>query len=125
MGYSLGDDKESFDIFDRTIAIHEKVCEELIKNNWVFDNKKYTFSKNNRNLKLEVSQDHITSLYVYSDTIDWERFTNRYGEFDCVHGDNNKIVGVDIYVCGTTDVKKLVNKLEHTLLLEKDLEFES
>ena len=124
MGYSLGDDKESFDIFDRTVEIHKKVCEELIKNNWTFDNKKFTFSKNNRNLKLEVSQDHITSLYVYSDTIDWERFADRYGEFDCVHGDNNKSVGIDIYVCDRTDVKKLVNKLEHVQLLEKDLELE-
>lgn len=124
MGYSLGDDRESFDVFDKTIEIHKKICEELIKNNWIFDNKKYTFSKNSRNLTLELSQDHVHSLYVYGDAIDWEKFTDRYGEFECVHGDN-KIEGVETYVCDKTDVKKFVNKLEHIPLLEKDLELES
>lgn len=125
MGYSLGDDRESFDVFDKTIEIHKKICDELIKNNWKFDNKKYTFSKNSRDLRLEVSEDHVDSLYVYSDTIDWERFANRYGEFDCVHGDNHKIEGVETYVCDKTDAKKIVNKLEYAPLLEKDLELES
>lgn len=54
MGYSLGDDKKSFDIFDKTISIHNKVCEELLNNNWLYDDKKYIFKKNDRTLKVEV-----------------------------------------------------------------------
>lgn len=119
MGYSLGDDKESFDVFDRTMSIHKKICEELIKNNWIYDKEKYSFSKNNRNLKLELDQDHITSLYIYDNNIDWERFIKQHGEFEAVYGDN-KIDCVEIDIYDTTNVKKLVYKLEYAPLLEKD-----
>lgn len=123
MGYSLGDDKESFDMFEKTISIHKNICEELIRNNWIFDNKKYTFIKNNRNLKLELSEDHIESLYVYDDAVDWKRFTNQNHEFEAIYGDN-KIECVMTYIDNTTNVKKMVNKLEYAPLLEKDLELE-
>lgn len=119
MGYSLGDDRESFDVFDRTKSIHQKICEELIKNNWIYDKEKYSFFKNNRNLKLELDQDHITTLYIYDNNIDWDKFINEHGEFDAVYGDDKiACVGIDVY--DTTNVKKLVYKLEYAPLLEKD-----
>ena len=119
MGYSLGDDKKSFDIFDKTISIHNKVCEELLNNNWLYDDKKYIFNKDNRNLKVEVDQDHITSLYFYDDSVDWEKFINKNYEFEAVYGDKN-IDCVNTYVSESTNIKKLVNKLEYAPLLEKD-----
>lgn len=123
MGYSLGDDKKSFDVYEQTMLIHEKICEELIRNNWVFDNEKYTFSKNNRKLKLELDQDHITSLYITDDSVDWENFIKQNDEFEAIYG-NNKIDCVEVYICDRTNITKLVNKLEYAPLLEKDIDIE-
>lgn len=120
MGYSLGDDRESFDVFDRTMSIHQKICEELKKNNWIYDKEKYSFSKNNRNLKLELSQDHITSLYISDNDINWERFLKQNDEFEAVYDVNDKIDCVELYICDRTNIKKLVTKLEYAPLLEKD-----
>lgn len=119
MGYSLGDDKKSFDIFDKTISIHNKVCEELLNNNWLYDDKKYIFKKNDRTLKVEVDQDHITSLYFYDSTVDWEKFINQNYEFEAIYGDKN-IECVTTYISESTNIKKLVNKLEYAPLLDKE-----
>ena len=121
MGYSLGDDKESFDVYDNTISIHDRICEELLKNNWIFDKENYTFSKNNRTLKLELDQDHITSLYILDDAVDWEKFIKQNDEFEAIYG-NNKIDCVEVYICNRTNINKLVNKLEHAPLLEKNID---
>lgn len=120
MGYSLGDDKESFDVFDNSRAICQKIGEELIKNNWIYDKEKYSFSKNNRNLKLELSQDHITSLYISDNDIDWERFIKQNDGFEAIYGDDDRIDCVELYICDRTNIKKLVTKLEYAPLLEKD-----
>lgn len=120
MGYSLGDDKKSFDVFDNTMSIHQKICEELIKNNWIYDKKQYSFSKNNRKLKLELSQDHITSLYISDNDINWERFLKQNDEFEAIYDSNDKIDCVELYICDRTNIKKLVTKLEYAPLLEKD-----
>ena len=122
MGYSLGDDKKSFDVFDKTISIHKKICEELIKNNWIFDEKKHNFSKDNRILKLELSQDHITSLYIYDNDIDWEKFLKHNDGFEAIYGDN-KIDCVETDLYDTTNIQKLVKILEYAPLLEKDLDY--
>ena len=119
MGYSLGDDKKSFDVFNTTISIHNKICEELKNNNWIYDDKSYSFKKDNRNLKIEVVQDHITSLYFYDDLVDWEKFINKNYEFEAVYGDD-KIDCVSTYVSDSTNIKKIVNKLETAPLFEKE-----
>ncbi len=119
MGYSLGDDKESFDVFDRSILVHQNICKELIKNNWIYDKEKHIFSKNNRDLKLELSQDNITSLYIYDNDINWERFIEQHSEFEAIY-DDNKIYCVEVYISNTMNIKKLVNQLEYAPLLEKD-----
>lgn len=119
MGYSLGDDKESFYVFDNSISICQKIGEKLIKNNWIYDKEKYSFSKNNRNLKLELSQDHITSLYISDDTVDWEKFVKQNGEFEPIY-DDDKIACVEIYIYKTMNIKKLIAKLEYAPLLEKE-----
>jgi len=120
MGYSLGDDKASFDVFERTMLIHKNICKELIKNNWIYDEKKYNFSKNNRSLRLELSQDNITSLYIYDNDIDWESFIKENDEFEAIYG-SNKIECVEIYISDRTNIKKLINELEYAPLLEKDI----
>ena len=120
MSYSLGDDKESFDVFDNTKAIHQKICEELINNNWIYDKEQYSFSKNDRNLTLRLSQDHITSLYISDNDIDWEKFLKQNGEFEAVYGVDDKIDSVEVYIGDRTNIKRLVTKLEYAPLLEKD-----
>ncbi len=120
MSYSLGDDKKSFDIFDNTMSIHQKICEELIKNNWIYDKEQYSFSKNNRKLTLRLSQDHITSLYISDNDIDWERFLKQNGEFEAVYDIDDKIDSVELYIGDRTNIKRLVTKLEYAPLLEKD-----
>ena len=123
MSYSLGDDKKSFDIFDTTMSIHQKICEELIKNNWIYDKEKYTFSKNNRKLTLRLTQDRITSLYISDSDIDWERFLKQNREFEPVYDIDDKIDCVELYIGDRTNIKRLVTKLEYAPLLEKDLEY--
>jgi len=120
MSYSLGDDKKSFDIFDTTMSIHQKICEELIKNNWIYDKEQYSFSKNNRTLTLRLSQDHITSLYISDNDINWERFLKQNGEFEAVYDVDDKIDSVELYIGDRTNIKRLVTKLEYAPLLEKD-----
>ena len=122
MGYSLGDDKESFDVFERTTLILEKIGEELIKNNWIFSKEEASFSKDNRKITLELDQDHITSIYIFDDSINWEKFIKQNDEFEAIYGDN-KIDCVEIYASDRTNIKKLVNKLEYAPLLEKDLDY--
>ena len=123
MSYSLGDDKKSFDIFDTTMSIHQKICEELIKNNWIYDKEQYTFSKNNRKLTLRLTQDRITSLYISDSDIDWERFLKQNREFEPVYDIDDKIDCVELYIGDRTNIKRLVTKLEYAPLLEKDLEY--
>lgn len=123
MGYSLGDDKESFDVYEKTISIYDNICEELIKNNWIFDNENYTFSKNNRTLSLFLDQDHITSLYILDNSVDWENFIKQHNEFNAIYG-NDKISRVEIYISDRTNIKNLINKLEYAPLLEKEKDIE-
>lgn len=122
MGYSLGDDKESINVFERTTLILEKIGEELIKNNWIFSKEESNFSKDNRKITLELDQDHITSIYIFDDSINWEKFIKQNDEFEAIYGDN-KIDCVEIYASDRTNIKKLVNKLEYAPLLEKDLDY--
>ena len=102
------------------MLIHKNICKELIKNNWIYDEKKYNFSKNNRSLRLELSQDNITSLYIYDNDVDWESFIRANDEFEAIYG-NNKIECVEIYISDRTNIKKLINELEYAPLLEKDI----
>lgn len=124
MGYSLGDDKESFDVYEQTNKILENIGDKLIEEGWVFDNKKYHFTKNDRTLKLETSQDHVSDLYISDSSIDYEKFCRRNPMYDIVHDYDDGIYGVCLYVSKNTDVNKIVRNIEYAPLKDKNNDFE-
>ena len=81
MGYSLGDDRESFDVFEQTNLIVEKIGKELQKNGWKYNKEDYCFEKDDRVLTLDISQDHVNSIYISDSKIDYLKFCNKHSYF--------------------------------------------
>ena len=122
MGYSLGDDKKSFDIFDETCKRFKLVCDELEKRNWLYDKNKYSFTKNNRTLKLELDQDHIESIYIYDNSINWEKFCKNNFMYEPIYNNYNQIECVEFLLSSKTDINRFINKIEQAELNEKEFE---
>lgn len=124
MGYSLGDDKESFDIFERTENTLIEIGEQLKKNNWNFDADKGIFSKDNKDVAFELDTDHINCIYMYSSSIDWEIFCGENYEFEPVYGRDDNIDCVVTYVSSNTNISKIIRQLENSKDKSKDEELD-
>ena len=124
MGYSLGDDRKSFDIYDNTREILVKIGEKLIDNGWYFNRENYSFIKNNRTLQLETSKDHITTLYLTDKSVDFEKFCKENYMYDIFHECDGSIGGVCFGVYGKIDIDKIVRDIEYAPLKRKDKEIE-
>ncbi len=124
MGYSLGDDKRSFDVYEQTNQILDKLGNKLIENGWVYNEQTYLFSKNNRYLNLDTSQDHVNNLYISDDSIDYKRFCDKNMGFDMVYDSDDNICCVCTGVYENTDVDKLLRNIEYAPLKEKNNDFD-
>ncbi len=118
MGYSLGDDKESFDVFDTTEKILIEIGKQLQENNWSFDKEKRIFIKDNKDISFDLNTDHVACIYMYSSSIDWNAFCNENYEFECCYDSNDNIDCVVTYVSSNTNIPKLIRKLETSLVLD-------
>ena len=123
MGYSLGDDRESFDIFKQTNRIVEKIGKELQKKGWIYNEEDYCFEKDNRVLTLDVSQDHVSSIYISDSKIDYIKFCEKYSSFEPIY-DGNDICEITTYISNQTNINELVSKIEYAPLVQKNKDFE-
>lgn len=124
MGYSLGDDKESFDCYNETIEILNKIGDSLLSKGWIFDKKDYVFKKNNRTLKLESNQDHVTTLCLSDKSIDYNKLCNKNNIYEIVDDYDGGIYGVCFYVSKNTNISEIVRDIENAPLknLNKEIE---
>lgn len=123
MGYSLGDDKNSFDVFEETNQVLDKIENKLIEEGWIYNSKKYYFTKGNRILNLETSQDHVSDLYISDSSIDYEKFCKKNPEYEIIHDSDDSIWGVCLYVSKNTDINKIVRNIEYAPLKYKNKDF--
>lgn len=122
MSYSLGDDKNSFDVYENTNKVLEKVGNKLIEKGWCFDNQNYHFTKGNRTLKLETSQDHISYLYISDKSINCRKLCDRVPYYDILYDYDNSEYGVFVLVTENTNIEKIVRDIEYAPLKENGLE---
>ena len=94
MGYSLGDDKESFDCYNETIEVLNKIGDSLLSKGWIFDKENYVFKKDNRVLKLESNQDHVTTLCLSDKSIDYNKLCNNNNRYEIIVDYDDSIYGV-------------------------------
>lgn len=122
MGYSLGDDKNSFDVYENTNKVLEKVGNKLIEKGWCFDNQNYHFTKGNRTLKLETSQDHVSYLYISDKSINCRKLCDCVPYYDILYDYDDSEYGVFVWVTENTNIDKIVRDIEYAPLKETDLE---
>ncbi len=123
MGYSLGDDRESFDVFEQTNLIVEKIGKELQKNGWKYNKEDYCFEKDDRVLTLDISQDHVNSIYISDSKIDYLKFCNKHSYFEPIY-DGDEVCEISTYVSNKTDIKDIVSKIQNAPLIEKNKDLE-
>lgn len=124
MGYSLGDDKESFDCYNNTIEVLNKIGDSLIAKGWIFDKEDYVFKKNNRILKLESNQDHVTSLCLSDKSIDYNKLCAKNYMYEIVNDFDDSIYGVSFYVSKKTNISEIVKDIEDAPLKKNTNEIE-
>ncbi len=124
MGYSLGDDKRSFDVFEETQYIQSQLGNMLVENGWRYNDYEYFFVKDKRILSIELSQDHVTEIYILDDSIDYKKLCNKNNSYEIIYDSDDSIYGVCISVSKNTDVKKIFNDIEYAPLKEKNNDYE-
>ena len=122
MGDSWGDDKNSFDVYENTNKVLEKVGNKLIEKGWCFDNQNYHFTKGNRTLKLETSQDHVSYLYISDKSINCRKLCDHVPYYDILYDYDDSEYGVFVWVTENTNIDKIVRDIEYAPLKENDLE---
>lgn len=118
MGYSLGDDKQSFDVFEKTENTLVEIGKQLQKKGWIFDKDKRIFTKENRDVSFDLDSDHVDCIYLYSSSIDWNDFCNQNSQYECCYDSNDNIDCVVTYVSAHTNISKLIRQLENSLVLD-------
>ena len=116
MGYSLGDDKESFDCYNETIEILNKIGDSLLSKGWIFDKENYVFKKDNRVLKLESNQDHVTTLCLSDKSIDYNKLCNNNNRYEIIVDYDDSIYGVCFNVSKNTSISEIVRDIENAPL---------
>ena len=110
-GYSLGDDKESFDVFKHTVEFTDKVGKALEELGWKFDKKTYKFEKEDKTIYMEVMQDNVNDLYISSNKIKLVDLVEEFSGYEDIGEDT----GIMYYVSTKADdyeAKQLANKID-------------
>lgn len=124
MSYSLGDDKESLDVFERTQNFVKQIGNKLIEKGWVYDDEQNYFRKDERNLKFDTYEDDVTAILISDDSIDYQKFADKCYWYETVYGMNDEINCIEINVFKDTNINKIVNDLEYAPLKEKNNDIE-
>ena len=124
MRYSLGDDKESFDCYNETIEILNKIGDSLLSKGWIFDKENYVFKKDNRVLKLESNQDHVTTLCLSDKSIDYNKLCNNNNRYEIIVDYDDSIYGVCFDVSKNTNISEIVRDIENAPLKNINKEIE-
>lgn len=90
-GYSLGDDKDSFDIYEHTCKVLDMIGQALEEYGWTFANYKFT-SKDGRIVTLDTSQDNVDCLYIESPNTILSSLANRYSGRYTDTGDDHYVI---------------------------------
>lgn len=117
MSYSLGDNKESVDIYINTINFLDIVGKKMMDNGWCKNEKTGYLSKDNRKIKFETDQDHITSIYIYDFLVDWDKFCENKDEYEKIY-ENDEVACVSMYVSKNSNINKMIRDLENAPLKE-------
>ena len=111
MGYSLGDNRESYDIYNETLNILNKISDALISRGWNFNEKEHVYEKNGRCLTLEPDQDHITTLCLSDKSI-----CNKNNRYEIILDFDDSVYGVCFDVSKNTSISEIVRDIENAPL---------
>ena len=109
-GYSLGDDKESFDVYKHTAEFLNKVGKELEELGWKFNKEKGKFEKEDITIDMEAIQDNVNDLYIGSNKLKLSNLARDYSSYEDIGEDT----GIIYYVstkAGDYEARQLASKI--------------
>lgn len=117
-GYSLGDDKESFDVYKHTADFLNKVGKALEDLGWKFNKSTNKFEKEDITIDMEALQDSVDNLYIESNKLKLSTLANANSSYEDI-GEDTSI----IYYVSTRDddfnAKQLASKINNCGRLEE------
>ena len=117
-GYSLGDDKESFDVYKHTAEFLNKVGKALEDLGWKFNKSTNKFEKEDITIDMEALQDSVDNLYIGSNKLKLSTLANANSSYEDI-GEDTSI----IYYVSTRDddfnAKQLASKINNCGRLEE------
>lgn len=110
-GYSLGDDKESFDVYKHTAEFLNKVGKELEALGWKYNKQTYKFEKEDITIDMEAIQDNVNDLYIGSNKLKLSNLARNYSSYEDIGEDT----GIIYYVSSKSDdydARQLANRID-------------
>lgn len=110
-GYSLGDDKESFDVYKHTAEFLNKVGKELEALGWKYNKQTYKFEKEDITIDMEAIQDNVNDLYIGSNKLKLSNLARDYSSYEDIGEDT----GIIYYVSSKSDdydARQLANRID-------------
>ena len=120
-GYSLGDDKESFDVYKHTAEFLNKVGKELEELGWKYNKETYKFEKEDITIDMEAIQDNVNDLYIGSNKLKLSSLVRDYSSYEDIGEDT----GIIYYVSTKADdydARQLASKINSCEKLEENKE---
>ena len=123
-GYSLGDDKESFDVYKHTADFLNKVGKALEDLGWKFNKEKGKFEKEDITIDMEAIQDNVNDLYIGSNKLKLSKFVDDFSGYEDIGEDT----GIIYYVstkAGDYEARQLASKINGCEKLEENKEMKT
>ena len=123
-GYSLGDDKESFDVYKHTAEFLNKVGKALEDLGWKFNKEKGKFEKEDITIDMEAIQDNVNDLYIGSNKLKLSKFVDDFSGYEDIGEDT----GIIYYVstkAGDYEARQLAYKINSCEKLEESKEIKT
>ena len=123
-GYSLGDDKESFDVYKHTADFLNKVGKALEDLGWKFNKEKGKFEKEDITIDMEAIQDNVNDLYIGSNKLKLSKFVDDFSGYEDIGEDT----GIIYYVstkAGDYEARQLASKINSCEKLEESKEIKT
>ena len=123
-GYSLGDDKESFDVYKHTAEFLNKVGKALEDLGWKFNKEKGKFEKEDITIDMEAIQDNVNDLYIGSNKLKLSKFVDDFSGYEDIGEDT----GIIYYVstkAGDYEARQLASKINSCEKLEESKEIKT
>lgn len=120
-GYSLGDDKESFDIYKHTADFLNKVGKALEDLGWKFNKEKSKFEKEDITIDMEALQDNVDELYIGSNKLKLSKFADDFSGYEDI-GEDTDIIYYVSAKAGDYEARQLASKINSCEKLEENKE---